>query len=423
MMNVGSWFEQAKQATKKLSDMMYVPPVDSEPSTPTAVDEPAHNDGPQNENKEVIRSEPVEERTLKEDSISKNVSQDDTDVLQEREPQVLDIEAAKEAVETAKKMANSFFSFAKDATRKAAVTVGETAKVIHNVVSEKTFLGDFEREQQKFVEEVDMRKLSEGELPWRNLPDQAFAKKSILALSLDARNFLRDPPREAGLDPKKVEVIAALLLKEDPNLRKIRYQLVPKRITEEKFWNNYFYRVSLIRQSILGENNTVEDEPLCSKQLSDESEVEKRTGDIETRSKEEQHEEEQLTRDDKSEIEKTESEADREENLKKVKQIVMNNSEKQSENDWENEILSELTDYEMVNEQTNKSDDQWEKEIQDILDETPRLYVVPREHVSLSENKDRKEKYAEDECSKFATLIFLAKCDEKKFGSLPLLSR
>lgn len=36
---------------------------------------------------------------------------------------------------------------------------------------------------------------------------------------------------------------------EDSALEKMRFELVPKIITEENFWRNYFYRVSLICQA------------------------------------------------------------------------------------------------------------------------------------------------------------------------------
>lgn len=38
-------------------------------------------------------------------------------------------------------------------------------------------------------------------------------------------------------------------MNEDPALEKMRFELVPKIITEENFWRNYFYRVSLICQA------------------------------------------------------------------------------------------------------------------------------------------------------------------------------
>jgi len=37
-------------------------------------------------------------------------------------------------------------------------------------------------------------------------------------------------------------------LKADPELNKIRYRLVPKKLSEEVFFRNYFYRISVIRE-------------------------------------------------------------------------------------------------------------------------------------------------------------------------------
>lgn len=43
--------------------------------------------------------------------------------------------------------------------------------------------------------------------------------------------------------------VCLTLLKEDENLNKMRFEIVPKLVNEESFWRNYFYRVSLIKQS------------------------------------------------------------------------------------------------------------------------------------------------------------------------------
>jgi hypothetical protein len=43
--------------------------------------------------------------------------------------------------------------------------------------------------------------------------------------------------------------VALATLDVDENLKQMRFDLVPKQIHEETFWRNYFYRVSLIKQS------------------------------------------------------------------------------------------------------------------------------------------------------------------------------
>ena len=43
--------------------------------------------------------------------------------------------------------------------------------------------------------------------------------------------------------------MALAVLEHDPNLTEMRFQLVPKVTKEVDFWRNYFYRISLIKQS------------------------------------------------------------------------------------------------------------------------------------------------------------------------------
>ena len=152
-------------------------------------------------------------------------------------------------------------------TKAASATVATTAGNLKTQLEEKTILGDFEAEQKRWVEEQERgRELATassgaGVAPWVGYPEESLLKKRILALSLDTRNFLRDPPGEqTGWDASSVAAVAAATLAEDPNLRKMRFHLVPKRVSEQRFWRNYFYRVGLVQQSAHLETEAAEEE-------------------------------------------------------------------------------------------------------------------------------------------------------------------
>ncbi|KAJ3334116.1 Synapse-associated protein 1 [Blyttiomyces sp. JEL0837] len=93
-----------------------------------------------------------------------------------------------------------------------------------------------------------------AQLPWHGLSSSASSelKKQVLALSSEKRNFLVDPPAGTDyvFDMKDHLPTAMALLKIDPALDRMRFELVPKQIKEPIFWKNYFYRVSLLKQSI-----------------------------------------------------------------------------------------------------------------------------------------------------------------------------
>ena len=66
--------------------------------------------------------------------------------------------------------------------------------------------------------------------PWTGCHNEQALKEECLSLSTDKRNFVRSPP--AGVDFHfDYEVsypVAMAIMEQDPNLQKMRYELVPK---------------------------------------------------------------------------------------------------------------------------------------------------------------------------------------------------
>lgn len=60
--------------------------------------------------------------------------------------------------------------------------------------------------------------------------------------------------------------IAKAVLLADPELDKLRFELVPKDCTEIQFWRNYFYRVSLIKHSFEMELHSTSTVPVAADQ-------------------------------------------------------------------------------------------------------------------------------------------------------------
>ncbi|XP_022651578.1 synapse-associated protein 1-like [Varroa jacobsoni] len=146
--------------------------------------------------------------------------------------------------------AKSFGSFLFSVANKAGKTVTETATKVKTAVEENSILADFNHEQASFL--ASLTKNSAGALPWTGCENPEEMKQQILSLSEDKRTFVRNPPNgvqfEFDLEGQYAPVAMAML-KEDPRLEKMRFDLVPKLISEQDFWRNYFYRVSLVKQS------------------------------------------------------------------------------------------------------------------------------------------------------------------------------
>lgn len=144
---------------------------------------------------------------------------------------------------------STIFSFGKNVSS----NVRKTASNLKEVIEKKTLIGEFSKENEKFINEKKEQKRKEDTMipPWVGYNEEEKMKEQILALSLDSRNFLRSPPVgvDFPFDFNLAYPVASATLEEDPNLNEMRFKLVPKQINEETFWRNFFYRVSLIKQS------------------------------------------------------------------------------------------------------------------------------------------------------------------------------
>ncbi|KAF9571589.1 hypothetical protein EC968_000406 [Mortierella alpina] len=107
--------------------------------------------------------------------------------------------------------------------------------------------------KQKKLETVIPHQGTESLPAWAGMPDEDQIKARILSLSKDKRNFLLPPPpgTDFVFDMNVYSSTATATLKQDPNLDKMRFYLVPKEVEELVFWRNYFYRVSLLKQVAL----------------------------------------------------------------------------------------------------------------------------------------------------------------------------
>ncbi|XP_039980574.1 synapse-associated protein 1-like isoform X1 [Xiphias gladius] len=341
--------------------------------------------------------------TTSDDKESPSVQQEEKVVeaqneVNKQQPADQDVEpeANLENSEQSKGLGGYIFSFASSATKKISESVVETAQTIKKTVEEgkidgiidKTFLGDFQKEQEKFVQEKKAKKSGAAVPPWVGYNEEETIQQQILALSADKRNFMRDPPAgvQFHFDMEQMYPLAAVMLEEDQLLNRMRFDLVPKHVREEVFWRNYFYRVSLIKQSAqltaLAAQQQQRDGEDRGAGVSPEDvvltdNVRPKTppvsiGDIQKPPQEE--EEEMSTSPGVSEFvsDAFDSTAINQEDLRKeMEQLVLDKKESipspdDEAADWEKELQQELQEYEVVTESDNK-DDQWDQEIEKML--------------------------------------------------------
>jgi len=245
-----------------------------------------------------------------------------------------------------------------NAFNKVGKAATDYSKVVQETVYKAPLIADFNKEQEEFIRTKTDKELPSA--PWAGYNNEEELKEKIMALSEDKRNVLRAPPSGVNFDFEYTSVTspALLLLETDPKLKLLRYELVPKLIKEDEFWRNYFYRVSLIKQSFELSSMTEDSKKEIKKNASagpvdDDS--------INNEGASNDHDDEFV-----SDLHQASSKdiAEADEAMKKLG-LTKNDTE------WEAELEGELNEYEMVGEDGDAVDEEnpeWENQIQEMLD-------------------------------------------------------
>jgi len=245
-------------------------------------------------------------------------------------------------------------SFSNAFNKVGKVATGYT-KVVQDTVNKAPLLAEFNQEQEAFIKSKGEKEIPSA--PWSGYQNEDELKVKIIALSEDKRNFLRAPPTGVDFDFEYSSVAshAVVLLEADPNLQKMRYELVPKKVKEDEFWKNYFYRVGLLKQSFELSNS-----------ISTNVKKEKSNEVAQVDDDSDNHVTATADNDDEfvSDLHQASSKdlAEADEAMKKLG-LSKNDTE------WEAELEGELNEYEMVGEDVDGAENpEWENQIQEMLD-------------------------------------------------------
>ncbi|XP_077278093.1 synapse-associated protein 47kD isoform X2 [Temnothorax americanus] len=291
--------------------------------------------------------------------------------------------------------AKSLGGFLYSAVNKAGKTVVEASVKIKKTVEENRLIAELNKEQEAFIAGKQAGEKGEAVAPWVGAPNEDALREECLSLSTDRRNFVRAPPPgvEFAWDFEAVQPMAQATLALDPNLEAMRFELVPKVISEENFWRNYFYRVSLLRQgyelNAMASQQEEESNPnqtLASTDSIDHTQVQMTTGQTTTTGVTTASSNSALADSPGHEFVSDTmrvSDTDLEEVREGMKKLGM---QPPKEEDWERELEAELKDYEVVTGSNSGgsgsgqersvatatkdiavNDNDWEKQIDELL--------------------------------------------------------
>jgi len=263
-------------------------------------------------------------------------------------------DASEDVKGTDEKKDETWGSSFSNAFTKVGKVATDYSKAVQDTVYKAPMLAEFNQEQEEFIKSKGEKEMPTA--PWSGYQNEDELKDKILALSEDKRNFLRAPPTGVNFDFEYSAVAshAVVLLEADPRLQKMRYELVPKKVKEDDFWRNYFYRVGLAKQSFELSNSMSTDvkkeNKAAPKPVDDESDNQQAATE---------HDDEFV-----SDLHQASSKdlAEADEAMKKLG-LAKNDSE------WEAELEGELNEYEMVGEDEEGADNpEWENQIQELLE-------------------------------------------------------
>lgn len=234
-------------------------------------------------------------------------------------------------------------------------------------------LAEFDAEQEQFLK-MQQRRKGAAVPPWVGYHEEEKIKKQVLALSSDERNVLRDPPAgvDFAFDFDSNMPVATAMLEADTKLDDLRFKLVPKVIKEDGFWRNYFYRVSLIKQS--SQLTTIDNTSVEAEKAKGEGSVSRSnriTSSEEAEYSFSPHEDEFIS-DHLSNYEDAD-EDDLSLNEEELKQIGLKKDSKKEvsptgDAEWEAELARELQDFDMVEDAEGKLDTEgFEAELEEML--------------------------------------------------------
>ncbi|XP_016418518.1 synapse-associated protein 1-like [Sinocyclocheilus rhinocerous] len=217
---------------------------------------------------------------------------------------------------------------------------------------EKTILGDFQKEQEKFVQEKNAKKTDAAVPPWVGYNEEETIQQQILALSADKRNFLRDPPAgvQFQFDFEQMYAVALVMLQEDELLNRMEQKSAATPQNEN-----------------ISETLGKRSEPVfCC--FTDTIRPKTPPVAISAKTKASEEEEDISTSPGVSEFVSDAFDAcdiNQEDLRKEMEQLVLDKKDEETA-DWEKELQQELQEYEVVVDPENR-DDNWDREIEEML--------------------------------------------------------